>query len=99
LLSLPLIQECSEYVYVEGASGRIEHPKSRTGFDASEQGENHGDRAVAAAICLRTLGSSSRVKPAEISPWKQLDKAPVDSLGYRIRQAEREVAEPLSCEW
>jgi hypothetical protein len=99
LLSLPLILECGEYVFVDGVGGKIEHPKSRTAFDASESGENHGDRAVGAAICVRALEARKTAATQSISDWQRLHQAPPGSTGHRIYQASLETADALSCEW
>ena len=98
LKSIHLVTECGEYVYVEGASSKIEHPKSRTGFDASAQGENHGDRAIAAAVAVRALDERPKAKRPE-SQWDQLGKAPDGSIGRRIYENALAKGDPISCEW
>jgi hypothetical protein len=99
ILSLPLILECGEYIFVDGVGGKIEHPKSRTAFDASEAGENHGDRAVGAAIAVRALDARKMAAQQQISDWERLHQAPEGSLGSRIYAAGREEANAMSCEW
>lgn len=99
LKSIHLVSECGEYVYVEGAGSKIEHPKSRTGFDASSQGENHGDRAIAAAVAVRALDERPRAPKGKGSQWDDLSKAPAGSLGRRIYEASLTAADPMSCEW
>lgn len=98
ILSLSLVLECGEYQFVEGNRSKIEHPKSRSGFDASEQGENHGDRAIAASLAVRSMNARPVAK-AEQSKWDQLSKAPDGSIGRRIHDAAMAKGDPISCEW
>jgi len=89
--SAALVEECEQYVF-DGVSGKPHHPRSKTARDGSARGENHGDRAIAAALAVRCLGnrtierrfdSNPRVKTQKYTiPW-QMEQQKQEQRGRR----------------
>ena len=78
-----LIEEMTQYIFDEKNSGKVLHPKSRTGMGGSG-GENHGDRVIAAAIAVMALDDRPRKERAPELDWDRLQAAPEGSVGHRI---------------
>jgi hypothetical protein len=96
-----LLRECGEYEY--GPTDWV-HPGAVNAKDASNQGVNHGDRAMAAGVAVISL--IDRHLLPDIRPKKQqeprLADAPVNSMAGRYRERlnrRREMEEATSCVW
>jgi hypothetical protein len=102
ILSKDLLRETGEYVY--GKNGEWEHPKSSSSQDPANAGLNHGDRTMAAAMCMIGLedrGLLPDYKPPKNKKLREQD-APPDSVFGRARarkQAEEEGRLRTSCVW
>ena len=68
--SRALVEECMQYVY-EDTGRDVEHPKAKTSRDGGSSGKSHGDRAIAAAIAVRSMDEKPRglgsVVPEEVT--------------------------------
>jgi len=85
--SLPMLEEAGQYEY-DGK--KVIHPRAKSTRDASAQNENHGDRVVAAAMCMRAMFDRPFLKnePRKLIP----EICPPNSIGGRIHQANIEAA-------
>ena len=57
--SSALLEECAQYIFND--SGKVENPRSKTSRDGGSRGISHGDRAIAAAVCIRALNERKRI--------------------------------------
>ena len=99
--SKDLLEECAKYEF--GPKDWV-HPGSVTADDPSNQGVNHGDRAMAAGIAIISLKDRNLLP--DIRPKKaqdpRLSEAPHNSMAGRYRERlriERQRKEATSCVW
>jgi hypothetical protein len=77
--SAQTVNECECYVY--DGNGGVKHVKSDTD-DASANKENHGDMAMAEALCCHALSEKPKPKAKKVV-------APIGSAEYRYRQMDQ----------
>jgi len=69
------LRECGEYVH--GPNGDIYHAGAKKGVEPTSEGENHGDRVIADALCWRA------VKDVPLRQTDEIRRAPLGSLAAR----------------
>ena len=79
-----LLSELSDYVFKEKGKGLIASSRADLGTGAAER---HGDRAIAAGLCL--LGAKDQIEGNFI----EKKKAPVNSFQYHLNQFTKEERE------
>lgn len=84
------LNEAREYVYQ--ANGAVEHARARNVIDPSGSGANHGDRAMASALCWHGMKGYRERPIAEQEP-------PVGCFEWRMRQHERRRDTLLEASW
>jgi hypothetical protein len=80
-----LVKECGQYVML---GGKIEHAQSRATRDDSSKGRSHGDRVIAACVCLQGV----RDRPLMRKNMDDLEygkNPPQGTLAYRMLERER----------
>lgn len=99
--SKDLLRECGEYVF---GKGDVEHPKAKNAPDESLAGVNHGDRAIAASMCVLGLQDRRMLKEMERKSKRDpnLWEAPRNSSAGRFWKSKRDREErdlSTSCVW
>jgi len=84
--SAECLGECREYVFMP--DGTIDHARSRSTIDPSSARDNHGDRAMAAALCWHAMKRSAIEPVAE-------PEIPVGSLAFRRAEAKQRSKESV----
>ena len=84
--SLPMLEEAGQYEY-DGK--KVIHPRAKSTRDKSAQNENHGDRVVAAAMCMRAMFDKPSLKERKGPLIPEM--CPSNSIGGRIHQANLEM--------
>jgi len=95
--SRALIEECSHYVFSDKGND-VEYPRAKTSRDGGSKGQSHGDRAIAAAIAVRSLDERPMDRnsfiPDEVKVVPESMKGRWDLKQRAIKQRQRSM-----CKW
>jgi hypothetical protein len=80
-----LVEECGQYV--RGANGKIVHIQQARTEDVSSQGEAHGDRVIAACVCLQAVRDRPARAVKEDEDF-QADDPPPYTMAARQKEYE-----------
>ncbi len=85
--SKALMEEAQQYIFTKG--GKIEHSQQLRSADLSVAGKNHGDRVIAAALCVRGMRERPAVGPSDPSNEPSVHSYAGRRKAYEARHLRR----------